>query len=146
MPDLSPELIEQAAAYGAAADQLATAKETVKSLKASADSAELVLVDAATRSDNEEIAAVAQAIIECRTQIADLIEATDTGKKALVAAVKAAEENFFRAAEQGDARVSLAALNEAKADLAERVEEIRALAKVEKAQRKTLLASFTGII
>jgi hypothetical protein len=146
VPDLSPELIELAAAYAQAADQLATARDAAKSARDAADSAELTLVDAATRADNEDIRTVAAAILECRRQIADLIEATDTGKRALVVAMKAAEESFYRAAEQGDARVALATLNEAKTALAERTSEIRDLARVEKAQRKTLLASFTGII
>jgi hypothetical protein len=143
---LPAELIERAVALAHRSEECETAKEALKGAKVALAEAELRLIDEASQAEDEAVRVIARAILECRSQIAELIDAADGGRTVLAAEVRSCEESLFRvASEGGDARLAHGQLQDAKSSLAERIDEIKSIQKAERAQLRALRSKFKGV-
>ena len=133
-------LVDLLSTYESQSDVVVRAKDQATDARSQAESALAELVTAAQKSDVVAVKQSADAIRECEKQIQELVD-NPGGVTELKVGVKKAQAGFFAAAEEGDARIALAAWRQADKDLKEKQSEVKDLNKAKLSQTKNLLSA-----
>lgn len=140
------DTISAHATYQSGVERLATLRLSMADAKEQVDNDFADLLTAASKSSDEQIARLAEAIIYTDEQIELKSSDPDTGVKAKQAKVKETAIALREAARTGDARAAESSLAEAEDELAEVKTDVKLLKKARREHIKQFNTLLKGIV
>ena len=137
-------LVDELSIYETQADLAVRAKDQAADAKSAADSSITKLITLAAGCGIPSVVQIAKNIRESDSQIQDLVD-NPGGVTELTALEKEAQSAFFAAAEQGDARVQMAAWRAATKETTTKKAEVRNLNKIRNGHLKNLLSAVKSL-